>query len=163
MSITITIELSTEDRARIDKIIDILEARVIQEQTYLEHTIDKPADDDVSKALREVLAEAKQMESEANTVTVEAPKIAQKAAETSTPPTVPQEEEQPAGEEPSQAEPTKTVTHDDLMAKVIELSAKDPSLKAQAREIVLAYAPRVKAVPEDKLNECYKKIVALEG
>ena len=73
------------------------------------------------------------------------------------------EEEQASQEEPTQEELVKTVTHAELMAKVIELSAKDVKLKAQVRDVILVYAPRVKAVPEDKLAECYKKLVALEG
>ena len=69
----------------------------------------------------------------------------------------------PPAEDDDNISPTPNVDHAQLMAKVIELSAKDVKLKAQVRDIVLAYAPRVKAVPEDKLDECYEKIVALEG
>ena len=67
----------------------------------------------------------------------------------------------PSEEVPIQSEPTKTVARTDLRAKVIELSAK--GFKEQTRDIVRAYAPTVTAVPEDKLAECYDKLVALEG
>ena len=55
----------------------------------------------------------------------------------------------------------RTVDRAELRAKVIELSAK--GLKEQVREIVTAYAPTVKDVPDDKLVECFDRLVALEG
>ena len=58
-------------------------------------------------------------------------------------------------------ETSKTVDRSELRSKVIELSAK--GLKEQARDIVRAYAQTVTAVPEDKVTECYMKLVALEG
>ena len=159
MSNHITIELCAEDRARLDRLSAALERRNCDScvSTALE-LIDKaknPERDPVQQALAETLAKAEEA--------VEAPKNATEEAETSTPTTTPLEEEKPTDEEPAKAEPTITVTHAELKAKVIELSAKDLKLKAQAREIVLAYAPTVGGVPEDKLNECYGKIVALEG
>ena len=57
--------------------------------------------------------------------------------------------------------PTRTVDRAELRAKVIELSAK--GLKEQVREIITAYAPTVKDVPDDKLVECFERLVALEG
>ena len=161
MSNTIVIELCAEDRARLDRLAEALERKtcdkcVATAMGFAKLRIEqKPESDPVQKALAETLAKAESA--------VEAPKSATEEAEVSTLTTTPPEEETDTQEAPAQAEPTKTVTHAELMAKVIELSAKDLKLKAQAREIVLAYAPRVKAVPEDKLNECYKKIVALEG
>ena len=161
MSNTIVIELCAEDRARLDRLAEALERKtcdkcVATAMEFAKLRIEpNPESDPVQKALAETLAKAEEA--------VEAPKNATEEAEVSTPTTTPLEEETDTQEEPAQAEPTKTVTHAELMAKVIELSAKDLKLKAQAREIVLAYAPRVKAVPEDKLNECYEKIVALEG
>lgn len=163
MSNTITIELCSEDRARLDRLAEALERKTCDKcvATAMEFAKlrmePKPETDPVEKKLAETLAKA--------TDTVEAPKNATEQAETSTPPTEPIEEEKPTDEENAKAEPTETeeITHDMLMAKVIALSAKDLKLKAQARDIVLAYAPRVKAVPEDKLKECYNKLVALEG
>lgn len=70
----------------------------------------------------------------------------------------PQTEAKPPSEEPK---PTKTVDRAELRAKVIELSAK--GFKEQTRDIVRAYAQTVTTVPEDKLGECYEKLVALEA
>ena len=66
----------------------------------------------------------------------------------------------PVEEAPVETEPTKTVDRTELRAKVIELSAK--GLKDQARDIVRAYAQTVTTVPEDKVTECYERLVALE-
>ena len=57
--------------------------------------------------------------------------------------------------------PTRTVDRAEMRAKVIELSAK--GLKDQVRDIITAYAPTVKDVPDDKLVECFNRLVALEG
>ena len=65
-------------------------------------------------------------------------------------------EEAPPGDEP---QAKQSVDRAELRAKVIELSAK--GLKEQTRDIVKAYAPTVKDVPEDKLAECYNKLAAL--
>lgn len=161
MSNNITIELCAEDRARLDRLAEALERKacdkcVATAMEFAKLRIEpKPESDDVQKALAETLAKAEEA--------VEPRKNATEETESSTPSTTPLEEETTAQEEPTQPEPTITVSHAELKAKVIELSAKDLKLKAQAREIVLAYAPTVGGVPEDKLNECYKKIVALEG
>lgn len=161
MSNNITIELCAEDRARLDRLAAALERKacdkcVATAMEFAKHRIEpQPESDPVQKALAETLAKAE--------AAVEPQKNATEEAESSTPTTTPLEEETTADEEPAQPESTKTVTHAELKAKVIELSAKDLKLKAQAREIVLSYAPTVGGVPEDKLNECYKKIVALEG
>lgn len=107
MSNRITIELSAEDRARLERLIEALEGRACEQCTPT--------------------------------------------------PT----EELKAEEKPAQTEPTKTVDRAELRAKVIELSAK--GFKEQTKEIVRAYAQTVTSVPEDKLFECYKKLIALEA
>lgn len=58
-------------------------------------------------------------------------------------------------------EEIQTVDRTELRAKVIALSAK--GFKDQARDIVRAYAQTVTAVPEDKISECYERLVALEN
>ena len=130
MSNFITIELCTEDRARVDKLIAALEQR----------TCDKCVKDAIEYASK-VQQKAPEQEAEASPHTTNIPN-----EETGT-----------------QAPPAPAVTHDELMAKVIELSAKDIKLKAQVRDIILSYAPRVKAVPEEKVGECYERLAALEG
>ena len=77
-------------------------------------------------------------------------------------PTIKEEETAPPGEEtPAVTEPTRKVDRAELRAKVIELSAK--GLKEQTKDIVRVYAPTVSSVPEEKLTECFEKLVALEG
>ena len=73
----------------------------------------------------------------------------------------PKEEETSPQEEPVTASAAPTVDRAELRAKVIELSAK--GLKEQTRDIVRAYAQTVTDVPEDKVAECYAKLVALRG
>lgn len=148
MSNFITIELCAEDRTRIDKLIAALEYR----------NCDKCVKDAIEYTTK-VQQEATAKKADAT----EALKNAPQEAEASPPTNTIQKEEKPAQTEPAPAAPAKTVSHDELMAKVIELSAKDVKLKAQVRDIVLSYAPRVKAVPEDKLSECYERLAALEG
>lgn len=159
MSNTITIELCAEDRARLDRLAEALERRTCDkcvttaiEALNANHET-KTETDPVQKALAETLARANE--------TVEAPKNAPEQAETSTPTTTPPEEEKPTREEPTTPPTTKKVDRADLRAKVIELSAK--GLKEQTRDIVRAYAQTVTAVPEDKVAECYEKLVALES
>lgn len=161
MSNTITIELCSEDRARLDRLAEALERKacdkcVANVTEYLKAaapTEPKPETDPIQKALAETLAKAEG--------TVEAPKNAPEEAETSTPTTTPPEEEKPTDEEPTTPPTTKTVDRTELRAKVIELSAK--GLKEQTKDIVRAYAQTVTAVPEDKIAECYAKLEALEG
>lgn len=159
MSNTIVIELCPEDRARLDRLAEALERKTCDKcvATAMEFAKlrmePKPETDPVQKALAEILAKAEEA--------VEAPKNATEEAEASTTTTTPLEEEKPTQEEPTQPEPTKAVDREELKAKVIKLCAN--GLKEQARDIVKDYAPTVRDIPEDKLNECYKKLVALEG
>lgn len=165
MSNNITIELCAEDRARLDRLAEALERKacdacvrsiadslkdLMPKQADAEH---KPESDPVQKALAETLAKA--------TDPVEAPKNAVEEAETSTQTTTPPEEEKPTDEEPATAPSVPTVDRAELKAKVIQLCAK--GLKEQTRDIVRAYAQTVTDVPEDKMAECYAKLVALEG
>ncbi len=70
------------------------------------------------------------------------------------------EQESPIQEETAQPEQIKGVDRAELRAKVIELSAK--GLKEQTKDIVRTYAQTVTAVPDDKVTECYERLVALE-
>ena len=71
------------------------------------------------------------------------------------------EEETTAAEDVTKSEPEKAVDRAVLRAKVIELSAK--GLKEQTRDIVRAYAQTVTSVPDDKVAECYEKLLKLEA
>lgn len=160
MSNTITIELCSEDRARLDRLAEALERRACDKcvATAMEFAklkvAPKPETDPVQQALAETLAKA--------TDTVEAPKNAPEEAETSTLTTTPPEEEKPTAEEPTTPpSEEKPVGRAELRAKVIELSAK--GLKEQVKEIVREYAQTVTDIPEDRVSECYMRLANLEG
>ena len=133
MSNTITIELCAEDRARLDRLAEAMER----------------------KACDRCVATIQQTETEVDPaqLTIDDIEAPEEAAEVSTPTTTPQNEN-PTEEAPK-------VDRAELRAKVIELSAK--GLKEQTRDIIQSYAPTVAAVPDDKVAECYLKLVALEG
>lgn len=62
------------------------------------------------------------------------------------------------------AEPTpepRQVTLADIQHKIVKLTTAGK--KAEAREIVTAYAAKVSAIPADKLAEVLEKLTALEG
>ena len=163
MSNNITIELCAEDRARLDRLAEALERKacdkcVATAMEFAKLRMDpKPEQkletDPVHQKLAETLAKA--------TDHVEAPKNAVEEAETSTQTSTPPEEEKPTVEEPATAPTAPTVDRAELKAKVIQLCAK--GLKEQTRDIVRAYAQTVTEVPEDKVAECYMKLVALEA
>lgn len=159
MSNTITIELCAEDRARLDRLAEALEKRNCDQcvETALKFSTLRIAPTTETDPIQEKLAETLAKASE----TVEAPKNATEEQEPSTLTTAPPEEEKPTQEEPAQPEPTKTVSRDELKAKVVKLCAK--GLKEQTRDVVKAYAETVRDIPEEKLAECYEKLEALEG
>lgn len=148
MSNTITIELCQEDRARVDRLIAALETRAAQEAPATLGGVD---------ALQQKLAETLAKASEP----VEAPKNATGAAEASTPTTTPPEEETPKEDKPAQPATEKTVNQKDVRAKYVELAASGK--KEDARAILLSYATAISAIPDDKCQEVYDKLVALEG
>lgn len=137
----ITIELSAEDRARLDKIVNLLEALLKQEPK----TASAPTDP-VTEQLR---------------ATVEQAKNALGATEGQTPSTTQAKEEPPTAAKEPQPQPTKTVSRAELATKVREMMTK--GFKEETKAIVKEYAPNVPGVPEDKVTECYERLVALEG
>ena len=157
MSNKITIELCTEDRARLDRLATLLDARIIQAQVALENTVTEANDlkDELQERLENTLKEAAEFVGTDRTTPAAEPQ------ETPAPTDIPKAEEKPTDEEKTAPSNKKTVDRAELRAKVIEVSAK--GLKEQARTIVNAYAPTVAAVPEDKITECYEKLDALEG
>lgn len=157
MSNHITIELCAEDRARLDRLAEALERRACDKcvATALEYAKAQQQEaepDPIAEAARKALG---------LTDTKESPVEPQEQAEAPTPTTTPQEEETPTEEASTEPTTEKTVSRDELKAKVIKLCAK--GLKEQTRDIVREYAQTVTAIPEDKLAECYKKLEALEG
>lgn len=51
----------------------------------------------------------------------------------------------------------------DVQRKVVELCGPAHGKKAEVREIIKAYAPKVTGIPADKLGEVMAKLTALEG
>lgn len=144
---TITIELCAEDRARLDKILAALE---------------KPRDckgcvETVSKATEHIVEIMTPQEAE--NAPQEAPEVKadEHPADVSTAPWEPTEDPQ----EEAQEEREEPVAVQELQKKVVDLCAK--GMKDQVREIVNAYAKKVSDIPEDKRNEVYAQLTALEG
>ncbi len=146
MSNNITIELCTEDRARLDKLTAALEA--LQPPTV---TLDNDAF--IRKALNEVLTPTEAAQDRAG------------EAEAETPATTQAEEEKPTAEEitPKAETVEPTVTLEQIQQKVVQLAAgSGGAKKAAVREIINAYAKKVSDLPEDKWAEVWDKLTALE-
>lgn len=130
---TITIELCREDRERLDKVIDLLNARPNCQSC-------------TESVVRMVTASQ-------STPARDASEPVEFIKDTPAP-------EMPA-EPAQQAETKPRVTKTDIQQKVIQLSAAGK--KAQVREIVTAVATKVSDIPEDKLAEVWDKLNTLEG
>ena len=152
--IKLTVELCPADRARLDKIIDLLEVRASQTQFAFEQDYDKPSDE-----LNAMLQKA------INPEPVEAPKNAQEETKATDHPMLDPFPETPTvKEEPCEApakEAKPAVTMEMLRSKAITLAAAGK--KDQVRDVVHPYAPKVTELPEDKWAEVYEKLTALEG
>lgn len=132
----ITINWSAEDRARIDKLITLLE--------------DMPKHD-CSKCVDAAAKYATNWATEAKTV---------EPVEQAEPAMAP--EEVPAPIEDTPAAPVEsTVSKADVQKKVVELSAAGK--KAAVKEIVTAYAAKVSDIPEEHLDDVWQQLTALEG
>lgn len=152
-NVNITVELCTEDRARIDKLTEALTALASAKAEAVE-TLHHDKNDDIVKRAREVLENAKPTEGSKSTP--EAPEILDHPTLGPFPETPTEEPDKAPTEE---AEPT--VTMEMLTNKALTLSANGK--RDQVKEIVHVYAPKVTALPKDKWVEVYKKLCALEG
>lgn len=162
MSNQITIELCTTDRARLDRLSASIEALIMTTQHIIDHGINEPnrkpaPSDDIKEALERVIKDAKPTFEEV----AQTPKNATEEAEKPTLPITPKTEETPKATEEPEPTPTRTVTRAELSTKVREMMTK--GYKEQTKAIVKEYAPTVPGVPEDKVTECYDRLVALEG
>ena len=146
MSNLITIEFCTEDRARLDRLAAALEAMQANLPQPMEH-------DPVQAALAEILAKA--------TKAQESPVDAAGEAEAPTPATTPQEEEKPQAEEPAAPVTEKKVSQADVRALYVKLSASGK--KEEAKAIILPISTTISGIPDDKVQEVYEKLNALEG
>jgi hypothetical protein len=149
--IKVTVELCDKDRARLDKIIDLLEARAIQTQAELEAKLDKPTDDIKGMLERAINPEA-----------VEPPKNAQEEAKAQEHPTLDPFPEAPTAPKEQSEAPAKEVSTAELQQLVIALCRANK--KSQVLEVVKSYGVQtVAAIPKDKLAEAYAKLKQLEG
>ncbi len=160
MSNTITIELCTEDRARLDRAYAAL-THLVDLVTL--HTNNAELDD-IQAKLRETLK---------NAVPAQAPKNAAGEAQAATPADIQPKQEAAAAAEPthpaeadlpwSDAPAAPAMPRELIQQKVVQLSvAANGSKKAKVREIVNAYAKNVSGIPEAKFGEVWDKLTALE-
>ena len=137
---TITIELSGEDRGRLDKLlaaVDALNASLLANQGMI--------------AIADAGTHA------------EAHSEPQTAQETAHGKVTTHAENAPQNAEQTATEASDAVTLADVQRKVVELCGPPHNKKAQVREIVKAYAPKVTGIPADKCAEVMGKLTALEG
>lgn len=137
---TITIELAGEDRGRLDKLLAAVEAlnsSLLANQGML-------AIADAGTHAEQPSEPRTAQENAPGKVTTHAENAPQSAAQTAT-------------------EPSDAVTLADVQRKVVELCGPPHNKKAQVREIVKAYAPKVTGIPAGKCAEVMSKLNALEG
>lgn len=143
----ITIELCKEDRVRLDRIAELLEAqtagKVNPTENEPENKPTAPEKAEAQASAQPVKGEAKQPEKAAP---VADPVQAFIAWDVSPEPTV-------------QDEPTVQLA--DIQNLVISLATKGK--KAEVREIITDYAERVTLIPADQYGAVYKRLKKLEA
>lgn len=132
----ITINWSAEDRARIDKLIALLEAQASSPCR---------CNDGLDSLLHPPKAEA-ETPAEATETPQEAPAPVEQEQ---TPPAVVEAKDEPK------------VTKQDILQKVIALCGAGK--KAETKDIITTYADSVSDLPESALVEVWDKLTALEG
>lgn len=140
-TINITVELCAEDRARLDKILDLLE------KDYTGAAVA------VRDAIIYSIDHAEELRATSKTTQAPTEETKPEPVEPVTP-----AEETPAQPVEEPAAPAVKLT--DVQQKVVALSAAGK--KDAVRDIIKAYADRVSAIPEDKLAEVLDKLKALE-
>lgn len=135
MTNNITIELCTEDRARLDKLTAALEA--VRTPVIIEETIAEPEE----YTTLETAPETPQKADEADGVQTTQPE-----------PETPKEPEAPAA---------PAVSVEDLRSKYMSLSATPK--RDEARAIIKSYAEKISEIKGDKRAEVLAKLNALEG
>ena len=142
----ITFRLCDDDRARLDKIINLLENGRPNCEACVQH---------VTEALSHCRAGTPDQPQPVN---APAPEPVQEEPQ----PEPVQEEPQPEpAPEPVKEETAPAVTLEQIQQKVIKLATSGK--KAQVREIVNAYAPKVSDLAADKWAEVWDKLTELEG
>lgn len=160
MSNTIVIELCPEDRARLDRLAEALERKacdrcVESAMETMKACLQPKAEekDPFDKAIAETLARAG--------VPVEPQKSPAEAVEETTLTTTPPEEEKPTEEAPTAPPTEPTVTHADVKALYIKLAAAGK--RESAKAVIMPVSTTISGIPQDKIQEVYKQLVALEG
>ena len=136
---SIEIYLCPEDRARIDKLIHRID--VIAGVIALPVTGDKiegPSKEELKEAITEAVTEPFPADP------------------------FPTPEEKPAEAETPKAEPPKPVTMDQVQAVVRQLIKPGSPHRDEAKKIVQEYAPKVSAIPEEKLAEVFGRLSELD-
>lgn len=152
MSNTITIELSAEDRARLDRLSAALEKATAPE---------------IPSEMRR-WGSIEEMAEFAKAAHAEAAVAAQEPAtepEPATPENVTPEAEEAPWEAPWEAPAAENVpvpTAEELQAVVQDLAKPGSPHRAAVRDIVKSYAERVSLIPEDKRAEVMEKLQALK-
>jgi hypothetical protein len=139
-TINVITELCTEDRARLDAIIAGLQALT-----------NKAEPDPIAEAAKRALGLTPK----------KSPVEPQEEAEAPTLATTPQEEETPTEETPAQPVTEKKVTQADVRALYVKLSASGK--KDEAKAIILPISTTISGIPDDKVQEVFEKLTALEG
>lgn len=129
--INVTVNLSTEDRKRLDAILDALTASRNCERCA----------STVANAISDFAG---------------APGTAQKSAE---PAPAAQEAKAPEQPKPAQPKPQKEVTLSEIQALTAQAIAAGK--KAQAREIITRYADSISGLPKSCLAEVQERLIAL--
>lgn len=135
---TITIELCTEDRARLDAILDALQKA-------------SPRCDNCVKLVNDLCAAKGSTPAPAEAPAVQEPTNTQPEPEKPTEP-------EPENDSPA---PVPEVTVGDIRSKYMSL-ATTPK-KEEARMLIKLYADKITDIPEDKIAEVLQKLAALEG
>lgn len=129
----ITINLSAEDRACLNRLTEALEGMAALETLIL----DQVRSLGTTPSAPEIKAQATQKEEPTNTP--------------------------PEPEKPTQAKNEgPAVTAEDIRSKYMSLAAASPK-KKQAAAIIKLYADKIDGIPKDKLAEVLDKLNALEG
>ena len=169
MSNIITIELSTEDRARLDNLTAAILAngRAVEALYKQNAPVTLNGVDDVQKQLAAAMAKA--------STPTEAPEEATEAPEASAPPVTQPEAEAPTeeaeapteeAEAPTEEAEAPTVTLEQIQQKVVQLAAGfNGTKKAQVKSIINAYGTKVSDLKDkpEVWTEVWNKLSALES
>lgn len=156
MNYTFTIELCPEDRARLDRLAEALERKACDKCVATAMECMKAAQPNIEPDPIAEAAKALGLED-----AKESPVEPQEEAEAPTLTTAPPEEEKPTEEAPAAAPSEPTATHADVKAIYIKLAASGK--RESAKAIIMPVSQTISGIPQDKIQEVYKQLVALEG